>query len=71
MTEKKHFAHTVGMLGGAAVTFYSGYLMTQFEKHPKVPLDNMLYPIVKVSGYALMGYSVYNLFRSWIIARSE
>lgn len=65
---KPETAERIGEFGGAAITFYSGYMMTQFEEHPKVALDESLAPLIRIAGYSLMGYAAYNLIRSYLIS---
>lgn len=64
--EKLGFWDHVGNIGGAMVTAAAGFAMTRFEARASLPWEKNLEWPVKIAGYALMGYAVYDALRDWL-----
>lgn len=62
----KGFWDHIGNIGGAMVTAAAGYTMTRFEARPNLPWEkNMVWP-VRIAGYVLLAYGIYDGLRDWI-----
>lgn len=55
----------VGTIGGALVSAYAGYLMTRFEPKAGLPYEKHMKWPVKVAGYVVIAYAVYDGLRSY------
>lgn len=61
--DKKALMEKVGSLGGAMVSAYAGYMMTQFAPKAELGYEKQLAPLVKLGGWLLMGFALYDVVR--------
>ena len=64
--EKLGFWDHVGNIGGAMVTAAAGFAMTRFEARPELSWEKYMETPVKVAGYILLAYGLYDGVRDWL-----
>lgn len=56
----------IGTIGGVLVSAYAGFLMTQFEPKQQLPYEKHMKWPVKIAGYVVIGYAVYDGLRNYL-----
>lgn len=66
MAETTGIWDQIGRVGGAMVAAAAGYGMTRFEPKPGLSWEAQMKWPVRIVGYALIGYAVYDAARDWL-----